>query len=656
MNKVSQLAAIVAAITGVLILALHLILQQEQISELELFDSVRRSDSSDATVLVAKLRNDKESRYTEDLLQWLKQQGYQYYELGRSWREEKNLHEAIEEREEALNKNQSLALVEGYVGANGALIRLWAKGRRTSEEQNLGSDHSDLKALKVSLEKVMVQGMQYEAWLGGPHLGNDEKYERLRERARQTRKHLTEEQHQKFADFVIAYIENIRADKRGEEGAQQAALGIYTRLLAEAEEEMERLALLVNLGIAQFRIAKQERSPEAAKEAMRMWHEAEQIAAENGLLDEWARVRIFQTEAELLIFEIRDNGELLYSALKRQMETSIDTQGALSLGTMDSVFTWLARAEEARRELSQREECAHGIEHRREMKTDGTIEACSGIEEIRWAEEEYSDREARTKRWLGMARAAGEETTVAHLTGVRANQLRERGLRENDPGLLITSFEATHEFRTRAGIIDEGIPEGELPIGIPHVDVLVEHEAWLALACADVNYMNRLHEEIEVAELWCRQGNEQHCTTRQAWRHNILAALEYGIASWEMSRQAREDQTQVLEDRTEAIWRHAEWVREKGAKLAQSESLCPNRPQGIAEREQQRENDRISERTLDYQKIPRTKKCVLPPMLPMIAPSVPSDAEKVENWRRDVGAWIEESREQFQRDVQTIKD
>ena len=68
----------------------------------------------------------------------------------------------------------------------------------------------------------MVQGMQYEAWLGGPRIERDEEYERLRERARQTRKQLREERYQKSANFIIAYIENIRADKIGEEGAQEA--------------------------------------------------------------------------------------------------------------------------------------------------------------------------------------------------------------------------------------------------------------------------------------------------------------------------------------------------------------------------------------------------------------------------------------------------
>ena len=143
MNKISQIAAIVAAVAGVSVLALHLVLQRGEIGELELFDPLRGSATADTTVLVAKLRNDKEGRYTEDLLEWIRQQGYQYFKLGRNWREEERADEALEEREEALNRSQSLALVEGYVGANGALIRLWAKGRRTSEEQNFDPDHSD---------------------------------------------------------------------------------------------------------------------------------------------------------------------------------------------------------------------------------------------------------------------------------------------------------------------------------------------------------------------------------------------------------------------------------------------------------------------------------------------------------------------------------
>ena len=502
----------------------------------------------------------------------------------------------------------------------------------------------------------MVQGLQYEAWLGGPRIGNDEEYERLRDRARQTRKQLSEDEYQKSADFVIAYIENIRADKKGEEGAQQAARGIYSRLLAGTEEESERLALLVNLGIAEFRVAKQETSWEAAEAAIQMWHEAELIAADKGLLEEWAISRMFQTEAELLMHEIDDNAELLSSALKRQLETSVDTQGALSLGTMRSVIIWSNRVEEARHRLSEREGCVQVMEHERGMEYDSMIGTCAGLEEIHWTEQEYRDREARTERWLSIARAAGDETTVAHLTGVRADQLRERGLRENNPGILITSFEATHEFRTRAHIIDEGISEGELIVGIPAMLAFVEHEAWLALACADLDYMKRLAKEIEMAELWCHQGNNQHCAARQAWRRDVIAALEYGIASWDMPSAAEVNQAEVLEDTTEKVWRHAAWARDKGAELAQSESLCPNRPQGIAETQEQRENYRINDRTFAYQKIRRTENCILSPHLSTMAPSLPSDAEKVDEWRKDVRAWIDESRRQFQRDVQTIKE
>ena len=427
-------------------------------------------------------------------------------------------------------------------------------------------------------------------------------------------------------------------------------------MLAGTEEETERLALLVNLGIAEFRTAKRENSPEAAEAAKRMWYEGEQIAAENGLLEEWAISRMFQTEAELLIYEIRGDTEWLSSALKRQIETSMDTQGALSLGTMRSVFTWLSRAEEARYGRLELESCLQTTGHRRAVDFDGRDGICAGLEEMGWTDQEYREREERTEQWLGIARASGDETTVAHMIGVRADQLRKRGLRENEPGLLITSFEATHEFRTRTGIIDEGIAEGELIIRSPEAVALVELEASLALACADRDYMRRLTKEIAMAELWCRQDNIQHCEARQSWRNDVMAALEYGIESWEVPSAIEVDQTEVLEDGTAEVWRHAVWVRNKGAELGLAESLCQNRPQGIAEGEEQRKNIRVNDRTLAYQKIPRTVSCVLSPQLSTSAPSLPSNAEKVEEWRRDVEAWIEESHGQFQRDVQTIKE
>ncbi|MCY4361393.1 MAG: hypothetical protein OXE42_04280 [Gammaproteobacteria bacterium] len=651
MGKASQVATIMGAVIGLCTFVLLVVLEKQHISEWEMWDIFRRGATEDATILIAKLRNDKEGRYTEDLLQWVKQQGIQYYELGRSWKGD----EDAEKREQALSRTQSLALVEGYVGSDGAVIRIWAKGGRTSEERNFGRGKDDPDNLVDSLEKIMVQGMRYEAWLGRARMGNDEEYEGLRERARQTRKQMKGEKRQEEVDFIIAYIENIRADKKGEGEAQKAAIGIYTRLLAQVQDETERIPLLVNLGIAEFREARREGSEKAAEAAIRRWNEAERIAEERGLIDEWATTRTFQTEAELLIREIRGNNERAITALKRQIETFEDTQGILSESTTLMVMTWLTKVDGVRNESHITEECFPRKGDRRATQNTTMHSTCLAVEEIQWTEEEYKTREARTNRWLGIARAAGDEITVTSLVGVRADLLRNRGLRENNPGLLITSFEGTHQYRTRAGIIDEGVAEGELVIGISQMVVLVELEASLALACADLEYMKKLTKEIRVSELWCRQGSIENCEARQEWRRNVIAALEYGSASWEMHKSGHGGQQMVLEDDTAEIWRHAAWVRDKGAELAYAESLCPNRPQGITENEEQRENSKINERTRAYQKIRRTSKCTLPRQLLTTAPSLPSDVGNIEEWRESIGEWINTNRRQFQEDIQTIK-
>ena len=309
MERASQVAAIVAALTGISSVLLLVALNRQQISEWELWDTMRRSAPDDATVLVAKLRNDKEGRYTEDLLQWVDQQGKQFYELGRSWRQDKETEEHAGKRDKALTRTRSLALIEGYVGADEAVVRIWAKGGGTSAEGIFRRGKHDLEELADALERMVVTGMTYEAWLTRAQIGNDKEYEWVRDRARQVRRQLTTEKWQKEAEFIIAYIENIRADKIGEEEAQQAALGIYTRLLTEVQEEETRMRLLVNLGIAEFRVAKQEGSEKMAKAAVRKWYEAEQIAAERGLIEAWASTRNFQTEGELFIHDIHVNIE-----------------------------------------------------------------------------------------------------------------------------------------------------------------------------------------------------------------------------------------------------------------------------------------------------------------------------------------------------------
>ena len=313
---------------------------------------MRRSHSEDVTVLVAKLRNDNEGRYTEDIFQWLKQQGKKYNEWGRSWNTENRDEGYVENLNKALNRTQSLALLEGYVGADGAIVRIWAKGGKVSEEINFSGGEHELEKLENALEMMMSEGMTYEAWLHRARIGDDHEYGRLLERVQQTRRQMTIEKWQNEADFIRAYVENIRADKKGEKEAQQATLGIYKRLLAEVGEEDDRMRILVNLGIAELRTAKQEGSTDAAMMAIRRWQEAEQISASRGKIDEWARVRNFQTEAELLIDEIYGDYKGVISALKRQIETLEDTQLLLTETTALEVNTWLVKADTSEEQIT----------------------------------------------------------------------------------------------------------------------------------------------------------------------------------------------------------------------------------------------------------------------------------------------------------------
>ena len=112
MGKVSQVATIVAAVIGLFTFVLLVALERQQISEWEMWDIFRRGATEDATILIAKLSNDEEGRYTEDMLQWVKQQGKQYYELGRSWKGKEEGDEDAENREQALSRTHSLAVAQ----------------------------------------------------------------------------------------------------------------------------------------------------------------------------------------------------------------------------------------------------------------------------------------------------------------------------------------------------------------------------------------------------------------------------------------------------------------------------------------------------------------------------------------------------------------
>ena len=273
---------------------------------------------------------------------------------------------------------------------------------------------------------------------------------------------------------------------------------------------------------------------------------------------------------------------------------------------------------------------------------------------ISWTDQEYRAREARVDLWMSIFRAEGHVQVVAYLGGVRADLLRGRGLRENDLGVLITSFEGTHEFQTKMGIVDTGVAKGELIVRIPEVVEAVELEASLALACADLDYIETLIDEIGDAELWCRRNSAEHCDFRGNWKFNVLEALEYGAASWEPVATSQDKAPPASEGPAEEVWRHAMWVRSTGARLAQDQALCPNRPLGIAESKGSH-HLQVDERTRAFQKLPHSSDCVLPHRIAATAPSLPATSAKMGEWRYDVDEWIREARLRFEDDVRAIK-
>ena len=429
-------------------------------------------------------------------------------------------------------------------------------------------------------------------------------------------------------------------------GAHEQAVAIYERLLKEARDPAARLPLLVNLGIADLRVARRESSVEAATAAIEKWSDAEHIAADLGYIGAWAQVRAFQSEADLLVAGIQRLDERRLSAAKRQLETIQDTQGILSEGRMANMELWWSQAIQPQN--------SGGMDGLESTSSPTLMEVRRKYDSISWTDQEYQAREDRIDRWMSIFRAEGDVQVVANLVGIWADLLRARGLRENDPGVLIASFEGTHEFQTRMGIVDTGVAKGELIIRIPEVVEAVELEASLALACADPNYIETLIEEIGVAELWCRRSSAEHCDFRRDWRFNVVAALEYGAASWEPAALSQDKEPPESEGPVEEVWRHATWARSTGARLAQDQTLCPNRPLGIAE-SKGRHHRQVDERTRAFQKLPHSSNCVLPRRTAATIPSLPAESAKMEKWRQDVEEWIREARLRFEDDVRAIK-
>ena len=258
-------------------------------------------------------------------------------------------------------------------------------------------------------------------------------------------------------------MENIRADKKGNEEKGQRAVRIYNTLLQYPENDSEKARILTNLGIAEFREARTKGKPEAARKAIQRWNEAERLAADVGWIGIWIRNRNFQTEGELWIEQRNLDGKMAIQAWKRQVETLADTHAITDELYALTIQTWLERARKASLENS-----GDGCKRRTDLVVGGRADeggsgdGCEEATKWQWSRIDYERRLKRIERWTNIARREGHETREVGLIGTRADILRNLGIETREPGFLISSFAGTHEFRTRSGILDREIEKGEL--------------------------------------------------------------------------------------------------------------------------------------------------------------------------------------------------
>lgn len=631
-----------ATLIGTVSFVLGIAVDWDRIAEFELWDPLRGSDNDYAKFVVAKLRNDNNGTHTEDLLRWLEKENKTYHELGRPWYRDMDEVRGAEKRVSILTDSHGLALIGGYVGSTGATLEVWPKYGmgRAAKAVYEGDGTKDLVGI---IEGALVDGLQNEVYRSATRIRDDEEYGRLRRMVRQVGQQLSGEREKDDVAFTVAYIENIRADHaNGGEKAHQQAVDIYKRLLEGQHTPEEKLPLLANLGIAHIRVARESESASMVSEALEVWRKAEGIASDLGRFEEWAQVRTFQTEADVLIAKFEQDEDRALVAAKRQLETFKDTQGLLSFSTMSTINFWWQEA----------------LDATKQSQAKGFVGGKRTQDSTRWSRQEYRRRKGRIEHWIRLFREHGHPLMLAHLVGIRANLLREFGLETNNPGLLVTSFEGSHEFQTRMGIVDPGIGKGELgEIITPQVMQMVEEKAELALACADLSYLKTLASEVKSASVTCAPHIPDHCDDRRYRVRSLLEALDYGIASWgqyPMAPLPQDNQLVPNDDVGVVLWKHAVWLRNVGAKLAGDKSLCPNRLLGIGEDKGSHYLE-VAKRTEVMQDLPESGTCVFSPRVSTTAPALPLDVFQIGLWRERVDNWITVVRKQFEEDFKAFK-
>ena len=655
-EKLTTISAVVAAIAAVAGLLLGIAIDTKPVRDWEIWDAIRIEGKEGTTLVVARLRNDNESRHTEELLEWIDDGGKQYEELGRTWKRQKDPREGQRKVGNLFERTDALVLIEGYVGSEGTVLQMWAKGASEPIEVSFGQTREVRTEVERKLDKIVVGALQHEAMESALRMGEDDEYTTMKRRLKQIHKEVDNREAKRGVKFTMAYVENIRADKKGNEENGQRAIRIYNTLLQYPENDNEKASILTNLGIAEFREARTKEKPEVARKAIQRWSEAERLAADAGWIGIWISARNFQTEAELWIEQRNQDGKMATQAWKRQVETIADTRAIIDELSALTIQTWLERARKAASENS-----ANGCKRRADLVVSGRANedrsggGCDEVVRWQWLRVDYERRLKRTERWANIARREGHETTEVGLIGTRADILRNLGIETKEPGLLISSFAGTHEFRTRSGIVDREIARGELVLIIDPVLEMVELEAIIALTCADEKYIETLVTEIGGAELWCPRSSSVECNGRPNWKKGLVAALEYAIGRREKET-TEEGSSGYWGAGSDRVWSLAEHAKKWIEGGRANESLCPNRPQGITEREEDRREKKVNKRTTRYQRVERTVGCKLQEKEWTIAPNVPARHDEMERWRNEVAKWIDQSYEQVDLDIQAIRE
>ena len=317
----------VGAVASVLILVFYVAVEFEQIRQWKMWDPLRSGPAADVHVLIARLRNDPAGGHTEDVVETVKETAMVYYRLPREWPDLNNTEDAKQRREDLFSETGASVLIEGYVGGAETSLRVWPRGEYVPAEHSFGRDGNGRSGLLGPIvERAVVTGVTNEVGSEGPALMAEDTHTQMLNRARDVRKRVRDERAKRDADFVIAYIAGVRADRPKGEHDAETAVRIYRQLLEHAKQSVHRLPLLTNLGINEFNLAKRRVDLAGAEKAMALWREAEQLAEELGRVEDWVTLRSWQTEADLFLHSVLGDSERIRAAVKRQVETVEDMQ------------------------------------------------------------------------------------------------------------------------------------------------------------------------------------------------------------------------------------------------------------------------------------------------------------------------------------------